>query len=86
VAKVTQDQKLPLRQRMTRRMVDAAGGGLVGELLERIQELEAEVQENRQLNVRLAELIDLVQELLLPVASQDRAKIEEALAKFERSL
>ena len=76
----------PMRQRMARRMVDLAGAGLVSDLLVRIQDLEAEVQENRQLNVRVAELIDLVQELLLPVASQDRAKIEEALAKFERSL
>jgi len=75
-----------LRQRAVRKMVDAAGGGVVGQLTDRIAELEAEVQENRQLNVRVAELIDLVTELLLPVASQDRAKIEEALAKFERSL
>lgn len=75
-----------LRQRAVRKLVDAAGGGVVGQLTDRIAELEAEVQENRQLNVRVAELIDLVTELLLPVASQDRAKIEEALAKFERSL
>jgi len=71
---------------MARRVGDLAGAGLVSDLLVRIQDLEAEVQENRQLSVRVAELIDLVQELLLPVASQDRAKIEEALAKFERSL
>jgi hypothetical protein len=66
--------------------VDAVGGGLVGELLTRIDELEAEVQENRNLNLRVAELVDLVQELLIPVASQDRDKIEAALAKFQRSL
>jgi hypothetical protein len=60
--------------------------GVFGDLEGRIAELEAEVQESRQLNVRVAELVDLVTELLLPVASQDRAKIEEALAKFERSL
>jgi len=76
----------PMRHRMARRVGDLAGAGLVSDLLVRIQDLEAEVQENRQLSVRVAELIDLVQELLLPVASQDRAKIEEALAKFERSL
>lgn len=66
--------------------MDAVGGGLVGELLTRIDELEAEVQENRNLNLRVAELVDLVQELLIPVASQDRDKIEAALAKFQRSL
>jgi hypothetical protein len=71
---------------LRRRLVDAAGGGLVSELLSRIDELEAAVQENRNLNLRVAELVDLVQELLLPVASQDRDKVEAALAKFQRSL
>ncbi|MDQ6686303.1 MAG: hypothetical protein M3Z50_01600 [Actinomycetota bacterium] len=52
----------------------------------RIATLEAEIQENRQLNVRLAELIDVVTELLVPVTSQDKAKIESALEKFSRSL
>jgi hypothetical protein len=75
-----------LRQRVTRRVVNAAGGGLVDDLLTRIEQLEDEVQENRNLNLRLAELIDVVQELLVPVASQDRDRIEAALARFERSL
>ncbi|MGO4255481.1 DUF6752 domain-containing protein [Marmoricola sp. RAF53] len=75
-----------VRQRVTRKLANAAGGGVVDELMTRIADLEAEVQESRQLNVRVAELVDLVTELLLPVASQDRARIEEALAKFERSL
>jgi hypothetical protein len=59
---------------------------LAGDLLTRIEELEAEVQENRNLNLRVAELVDLVQELLIPVASQDRDRIDAALAKFQRSL
>jgi hypothetical protein len=67
-------------------MVDAVGGGLVSELLTRIDELESAVQENRNLNLRVAELVDLVQELLLPVASQDRTRIDAALEKFQRSL
>jgi hypothetical protein len=75
-----------LRQRVTRRVVNAAGGGMVDNLLTRIEQLEDEVQENRNLNLKLAELIDVVQELLVPVASQDRERIEAALAKFERSL
>jgi hypothetical protein len=75
-----------LRQRVTRRVVNAAGGGMVDDLLARIEQLEDEVQENRNLNLRLAELLDVVQELLVPVASQDRERIEAALAKFERSL
>lgn len=75
-----------LRQRVTRRLVNAAGGGLVDDLLTRIQQLEDEVEENRNLNLKLAELIDVVQELLVPVASQDRERIDAAIAKFEKSL
>jgi hypothetical protein len=69
-----------------RRLVDAVGGGLVSDLLARIEALEDEVQENRNLNLRIAELIDVVQELLVPVASQDRERIDAALAKFQSSL
>jgi hypothetical protein len=75
-----------VRQRIARRAVNAAGGGIVNELLDRIQQLEDEVQENRNLNLKVAELIDVIQELLVPVASQDRERIEAALVKFERSL
>lgn len=59
---------------------------MVDELYSRIAELEAAVEENRNLNLRVAELVDLVQELLIPVASQDRERIDAALAKFQRSL
>jgi hypothetical protein len=67
-------------------LVDAVGGGLVSDLLARIEALEDEVQENRNLNLRIAELVDVVQELLVPVASQDRERIDAALAKFQSSL
>jgi hypothetical protein len=66
--------------------VDAVGGGLVTEMRTRIEELEAAVEENRNLNLRVAELVDLVQELLIPVASQDKDKIQAALGEFQRSL
>jgi hypothetical protein len=78
--------KKPTRLGLRRRVVDTVGGGLVSELLARIDELEAAVEENRNLNLRVAELVDLVQELLVPVASQDRDRIEAALADFQRSL
>jgi hypothetical protein len=55
-------------------------------LRERVTVLEAEVQECRQLNLRLAELTDVVQELLLPVAQRDEEQISAVLEKYSRSL
>ncbi|HEX4191094.1 MAG TPA: DUF6752 domain-containing protein [Marmoricola sp.] len=68
------------------RLVRLVGGGAVDELVKRINDLEAEVQENRNLNVRVAELVDVISELLLPIATQDQARIAAAIAKFESSL
>ncbi len=48
----------------------------------RLAALEAEVQENRQLNRRIAELTDVVAELLIPVADRDEAKVQEILARY----
>lgn len=58
----------------------------VQRLRRRIEELEAEVQENRRLNRRLAELTDVVQELLVPIAQRDEAKLRERLEKYSESL
>ena len=55
-------------------------------LRERVAELEDEVQECRQLNLRLAELTDVVQELLLPVAQRDEERVADLLAKYSRGL
>lgn len=55
-------------------------------LRERVEVLEVEVQECRQLNLRLAELTDVVQELLLPVAARDEQRISAVLEKYSRSL
>lgn len=82
----TQQGNGSLRTRVTRKVVKAASGGIVEDLNRRIAELEAEVQENRNLNLRVAELVDLLTELVLPLASQDRDAIQAALAKLERSL
>ncbi|HTW16724.1 MAG TPA: DUF6752 domain-containing protein [Nocardioides sp.] len=49
---------------------------------ERMRVLEEEVQECRQLNVRLAELCDVVTELLLPVADRDEAAVRAILDKY----
>ena len=45
-----------------------------------------QVQECRQLNLRLAELTDVVAELLLPVAQRDEAKVAEVLERYSKGL
>ena len=55
-------------------------------LRERVAVLEDEVQECRQLNLRLAELTDVVQELLLPVAAAGRAAHRRGLEKYSQGL
>ena len=56
------------------------------QLESRLHDLEAEVQECRQANLRMAELVDVVAELLLPVAQQDQERISETLARYHQSV
>ncbi|MFS3129361.1 DUF6752 domain-containing protein [Nocardioides sp. Bht2] len=71
-----------------RAKVKQAGGARVDmvRLAARVTELEAEVQECRQLNLRLAELTDLVTELLLPVAQRDEEKLAALVTKYSDQL
>ncbi|MCX6400556.1 MAG: hypothetical protein NTX33_11575 [Propionibacteriales bacterium] len=55
-------------------------------LPERVRALEAEVQENRQLNRRIAELTDIVTELLIPLEARDRDKVAEILERYKQGL
>ena len=55
-------------------------------LSRRVAELEAEVQECRQLNVRLAELTDVVMELLVPVAARDEERLAELLERYRETV
>lgn len=56
------------------------------ELERRVAELEADVEELRRHNLRLAELADLVQELLVPMASRDQSRIDAALTRYTDGL
>ena len=49
---------------------------------QRVASLEREVQENRALNRRLAELIDVVAELLLPMSQRDEERVAELLDRY----
>ena len=75
-----------LKARAVERMARAIAGERLDALQHRLEVLEAEVQECRQLNLRLAELTDVVAELLLPVAQRDEARIAEAFERFDRSV
>src|SRR3712207_63735 len=66
-----------VRARRTRRELAA--------LRERVAVLEDEVRESRRLNRRVAELTDVVQELLLPQAQRDDERLSERLEKYESS-
>ncbi|WP_370291668.1 DUF6752 domain-containing protein [Nocardioides sp.] len=71
---------------VTRVVRNRLGGGEIAELRERVASLEAEVQECRQLNIRLAELCDVVAELLVPMAERDEAATAAALDRFRAEL
>jgi hypothetical protein len=56
------------------------------QLRRRVRKLEDEMQEARRLNRRLAELTDIVQELLVPLSLRDEDKIDEYLQRYSSSL
>lgn len=72
--------------RSRRAVGEKLGDVSVLDLRARVRRLEKEVQECRALNLRLAELTDLVTELLLPVAQRDEARVNELVERYQRSL
>jgi hypothetical protein len=58
----------------------------VQQLEQRITDLEADLTELRRHNLRLAEMADVIQELLVPMASRDEEAVRDAIARFRESL
>ena len=79
-------EKQGLRGRTVNRLARVVAGDQIQSLQRRLDDLEAEVQECRQLNIRLAELTDLVEQLLLPIAAQDQEQIAAAVEKYSRTV
>ena len=52
----------------------------------RLDALEEEVQEQRQLNRRLAELTDVVAELLIPLHDRDADRVGDVLAEYRQRI
>ena len=64
--------------------VPQPGGG--HRLAARVSALEAAVEENRRLNQRLADVVDVVTEVLVPAADRDDERLREALANLNKVL
>ena len=55
-------------------------------LAARVAALEAAVEENRQLNQRLADVVDVVTEVLVPALDRDDERLKRALADLNKTL
>lgn len=58
----------------------------VGGLRREVEQLKDEVQEARRLNRRVAELTDIVEEVLLPAANRDDERLRRALDTYANTL
>ena len=73
-----------LRRRIPQRRQSAAEDG--GDLAARVSALEAAVDENRRLNQRLADVIDVVTEVLVPALDRDDERVRKALDNLDQTL
>lgn len=55
-------------------------------LRRRLETVESELQEARHLNKRLAEISDVVAEVLLPALDRDDERVRAALARYDATL
>jgi len=72
-----------VRQTVGGRRAEKMGKDDRSEILARIGNLEREVQECRALNRRLADVVDVVAELLVPALDRDDARVSQALAQLD---
>ena len=56
----------------------------VDNLTKRIEQLDEELQQSRRLHQRVAELVDVVSELLLPAMDRDDDRVRRAIEEFSR--
>lgn len=54
-------------------------------LRRKLAQLETEIDETRRLHQRVAELTDVVAEILVPLADRDDARIKKALETFAKT-
>ena len=80
------DSARTLRGGLARLRGRARAGAAAPSLKARIEELEAEMQETRRLNRRMAELMDVVEELLVPLSQRDEEKVQKYLSSHTTTL
>ena len=73
-------------ERVRQALAQRTSSQAVEELTARVAALEDEVRECRRQQLRLAELTDVVQELLLPLSQRDQAKVDELLERYTAQL
>jgi hypothetical protein len=86
---VTKPSKLAnLRERVRRRMPQRlqSPAPQSDDLAARVSALEAAVDENRRLNQRLADVIDVVTEVLVPALDRDDERVRKALDDLDQTL
>ncbi len=69
-----------------RRPSDVASAEEQRRLADRVAALEAAVDENRRLNQRLADVVDVVTEVLVPAVDRDDQRLRRALADLDKVL
>ncbi len=57
----------------------------IEDLRVRVSQLELDIQESRRLNKRLAEVTDVVAEVLLPAGQRDETRLRELLANYDKA-
>lgn len=78
-------QALRKRVEKVERHRHAAAERQIRQLQDRVARLETELKLERQLSRHVAEVTDVVQEVLLPAASRDDDRLREALERYRDS-
>ncbi|GAB2986695.1 DUF6752 domain-containing protein [Nocardioides montaniterrae] len=81
-----EDRGSSIRERAAALRARRRGFGGEAALERRIAVLEAAVEENRELNQRLVDLIDVVTEVLVPTVDRDDERLRAALANLGKKL
>ncbi|MEP7091912.1 MAG: DUF6752 domain-containing protein [Nocardioidaceae bacterium] len=82
---VTSNRIVARLRALRHRDEDPQSGGERG-LAARVAALEAAVEESRQLNQRLADVVDVVVEVLVPAVDRDDDRLRTALANLGKTL